>query len=167
MADRLQLELGDYLPYLINRVGAALVDRFVAEKLSGAGLGIADWRVLVVLSTRGAQRQVDVAEQTSIDVSTLSRLIARMVRNGFVTRERAPHNNREVLVQLTAKGRAVMDRLIPHGRQLETIAVEGLNERELDIVRRSLRQMYGNLTQRPAGDTPQGSVSKRSARKGV
>ena len=167
MADRLQLELGDYLPYLINRVGAALVNRFVEERLSAAGLGIADWRVLVVLSNRGAQRQVDVAEQTSIDVSTLSRLIARMTRKGFVTRERARHNHREVLVQLTAKGRAMMDRLIPHGRQLEAIAVEGLDNRDLDIVRRSLRQMYGNLTRRPAGNTPQVSVSKRPARKGV
>ena len=46
MAGRNHLDLDNYLPYLINRVGFALVESFTAEALTSNGLSIAMWRVL-------------------------------------------------------------------------------------------------------------------------
>ena len=86
---RNKLDLPDYLPYLVNRVGAALVARFTADALAQHGLTIAMWRVLAALSDNGAQRQVDLAGLTSIDVSTLSRLVSRLIAMGLVTRLRS------------------------------------------------------------------------------
>ena len=43
------------------------------------------WRVLAVLSSDGGQRQIDVAAKTSIDVSTLSRVVTRLTEMGLVT----------------------------------------------------------------------------------
>ena len=103
-ARREKLELSDYLPYLVNRLGAALVLRFTEDALARHGLGIAMWRVLVALSDAGPQRQIDLAEITSIDVSTLSRLVSRLLRCGLVTRVRSAKSNREVAVRLTAQG---------------------------------------------------------------
>jgi DNA-binding MarR family transcriptional regulator len=98
-----------------------------------------------VLSDNGAQRQVDLADMTSIDASTLSRLVTRIVRLGLVRRDRSPTNSREVLVQLTPKGRALVDRLIPVARELERVAAAGISEEELAVVRSVLRRMYANL----------------------
>ena len=42
------------------------------------------WRVLAALSNNGEQRQVDLVGMTSIDASTMSRLVSRLVRNGLV-----------------------------------------------------------------------------------
>ena len=47
------------------------------------------WRVLAALSNSGEQRQVDLAAMTSIDASTMSRLVSRLVRMGLVTRGRS------------------------------------------------------------------------------
>ena len=113
MPQRPQLELADFFPYLINRVGFALVARFTGDALDRHHLSIAMWRVLAALSNNGQQRQIDLADMTSIDVSTLSRLVTRLVRMGLVTRTRSRTNNREVLVALSAKGRVLVDRLIP------------------------------------------------------
>src|SRR6202040_2722022 len=100
VTDRRRLELENYLPYLINRVGAALVIRFAQDTLAKHGLSIAMWRGLAGASPPGGeQRQIDLAEMTSIDASTLSRLVARLVRTGCVTRKRSKTNNREVVVQ--------------------------------------------------------------------
>ena len=77
------------------------------------------WRVLAALSTSGKQRQIDVAVSTSIDVSTMSRLVTRLMRLELVTRARSDTNNREVSVELTPKGRALVNRLIPRARELE------------------------------------------------
>ncbi len=144
MADGPHLELSDYLPYLINRVGAAFVAGY-EQDLAQHGVSIAMWRVLAGLSTNGKQRQIDVAESTSIDVSTISRLITRLVSLGLVTRTRSDTNNREVSVELSPKGRALVNRLIPRARELEDEAVAGISAADLAITRETLRRMYHNM----------------------
>ena len=142
---RNKLNLPDYLPYLVNRVGAALVARFSADALEQHGLSIAMWRVLVVLSDSGAQRQVDIASLTSIDVSTLSRLVSRLIQMGLVTRLRSAQSSREVVVRLTAQGETLVGALIPVARALEKSAIAGLGKRELAAAKAALRRMYANL----------------------
>jgi DNA-binding MarR family transcriptional regulator len=139
------LDLENYLPYLINRVGSALVGHFNEHALMGEDLSIAMWRVLAALSNNGEQRQIDLAEMTSTDASTLSRLVTRLVRIGLVTRVRSQTSSREVLVSLSPKGRALVQRLIPIAKRLEQAAIAGLSAQELAVVKRALRHMYGNM----------------------
>jgi MarR family transcriptional regulator, organic hydroperoxide resistance regulator len=150
MANRAHLDFSEYLPYLINRVGSALVADFVGSTLARHRLSIAMWRVLAVLSSDGGQRQIDVAAKTSIDVSTLSRVVTRLIKMGLVTRTRSATNSREVVVRLTAKGRSIVDRLIPNAIAAERGAIAGVPAKDLAVVRRSLRRMYANL----AGSRP-------------
>jgi DNA-binding MarR family transcriptional regulator len=145
LTERAQLDFGNYLPYLINRVGFALVNNFTRDALAPNDLSIAMWRVLAVLSSNGEQRQIDLSEMTSIDASTLSRLVTRLVDLGLATRRRSKTSSREVVVELTAKGRDIVDRLIPVAQELEQIAIAGVPPEELAIVRRALRRMYENL----------------------
>jgi DNA-binding MarR family transcriptional regulator len=144
VADRSHLDLGDYLPYLINRVGFALVASF-SRTIEPHGLSIDMWRVLAALSNNGGQRQVDLSSMTSIDVSTMSRLVTRMVRAGLVTRSRSEQSSREVLVALSPKGRALAVKLIPVANKLEHDASAGIPAKDLAVVKRWLRKMYENL----------------------
>ena len=50
---------------------------------------------------------------TSIDVSTLSRVVTRLVKMGLVTRARSANNSREVVVSLAGKGSALLTHMIP------------------------------------------------------
>ena len=145
-----KLDLGDFLPYLVNRVGTIIAEQFGAETLAPHGLSIAMWRVMAVLSSAGGQRQIDLAELTSIDASTLSRIVTRLVRMGLVTRARSASSNREVVVSLSAKGGALVARLVPRAREIETDAAAGLTAEELAVVKRCLRRIYGNMQSRPA-----------------
>src|SRR5688572_25214906 len=110
MNDRVRLDLGSYLPYLLNRVGFAMVESFTSAALKEHGLSIDMWRVLAALSNNGEQRQVDLVGMTSIDASTMSRLVSRLVRIGLVTRSRSKKSSREVVVALSLKGRALVQR---------------------------------------------------------
>jgi DNA-binding MarR family transcriptional regulator len=145
-----KLNLGDFLPYLVNRVGTIIAEQFGAETLAPHGLSIAMWRVMAVLSTTGGQRQIDLADLTSIDASTLSRIVTRLVRLGLVTRARSASSNREVVVTLSAKGGALVARLIPRARDIEADAAAGLSAEELAVVKRCLRRIYANMKERPA-----------------
>jgi DNA-binding MarR family transcriptional regulator len=139
------LDLANYQPYLLNRVGFALVDSFTADALKANHLSIDMWRVLAALSNNGGQRQVDLSGMTSIDASTMSRLVSRLVRMGLVTRSRSQKSSREVLVALTPKGRALVQRLIPIANRLEQTASANVPAKDMAVVKRTLRRFYDNL----------------------
>lgn len=146
VTDRPQLDLANYLPYLVNRLGGALVANMIANALAPFQLTIDMWRLLAVLSYRGTQRQVDLVDMTSIDASTVSRLVTRLVRLGLVTRRRSATSNREVVIELTAKGRSQVERIIPYAHKLEQMAAAGVSAKDLAVVKRSLRRMYENMS---------------------
>ncbi len=148
MKSAADLDLSEYLPYLVNRVGSIVADQFGTEALAPHGLSIAMWRVMAVLAATGGQRQIDLAELTSIDVSTLSRLVSRLVRNSVVTRTRSADSNREVVVKLSPKGHALVGRLIPIALEYESEAISGLSVTDLAVVKRCLRRMYANMKSR-------------------
>jgi DNA-binding MarR family transcriptional regulator len=143
--DRARLDLANYLPYLLNRVGFALVERFTADALMAHGLSIDMWRVLAALAHGDEQRQVDLVSRTSIDASTMSRLVTRLSRMGLVVRARSKTSSREVVVAISPKGGALVARLIPIAHQLEATAIAGLPAKDLGTVKRALRHFYENL----------------------
>ena len=146
MSKRPHLVLDNYLPYLINRVGSAVAETYTAQALDKRNLSLAMWRVLAALSSNGEQRQIDLVAMTSIDASTMSRLVTRLVRAGLVTRSRSKTSNREVVIALSPKGRAVVEGLIPIAKDMEKVASAGISAKELEIVKKALRAMYSNLT---------------------
>jgi MarR family transcriptional regulator, organic hydroperoxide resistance regulator len=140
-----KLQLDNYLPYLINRVGSALAACFTDTTLKRHRLSIMMWRVLVVLSNNGGRRLVDLSQMTSIDLSTLSRMVARLVRLGLVSRKRSKASDREVLVTLTSKGHKLLVRIIPIGLEYEKEVVRGISHSDLAIAQRVLKHLYVNL----------------------
>lgn len=146
MPYRSQLDLANYLPYLVNRLGGALVGDMIANTLAPLDLTIDMWRLLAVLSYRGAQRQVDLVDTSSIEASTVSRLVTRLTRMGLVTRQRSATSSREVVVELTAKGRAQVERIIPAALKLEESASAGIPAKDMAVVKRALRRMFENIT---------------------
>jgi MarR family transcriptional regulator, organic hydroperoxide resistance regulator len=149
-----RFDLGNYLPYLLNRVGFALVERFTADALKSHALSIEMWRVLAALSHNGAQRQIDLVAVTSIDASTISRLVTRLVNAGLVTRSRSRKSNREVVVALSPRGRALVTRLIPIARDLEQTAATGIAGKDMAVVKRALHRMYRNMAGSQRGGRP-------------
>lgn len=154
------LNLADYLPYLVNRVGTIIAEQFGEEALAPHGLSIAMWRVLAALASSGSQRQIDLSELTSIDASTLSRIVTRLMRLGLVTRARSTNSNREVAVSLSPQGNALAARLIPFAEAIEADASAGLSPEEVAALKRSLRRIYSNMKNRPAAAS---SRPKRAA----
>jgi DNA-binding MarR family transcriptional regulator len=142
---RSDLELSNYLPYLINRVGMALVARFTRDGLHATHLTIGTWRVLAAVANHDGVRQVDLARLTSIEVSTVSRLVTRLVQLGLAARSRSTKNNREVTVQLTKKGKALFAQLVPIAFDLQNVATRGVTKTELATTKRVLSLMHENL----------------------
>ena len=57
---RTKLDLGEFLPYLVNRAGVIIAEQFGIETLAPHRLSIVMWRVMAVLASNGSQRQIDL-----------------------------------------------------------------------------------------------------------
>ena len=79
--------LVSYLPYLLNRAGARIATAF-GEEVRPLGASLQIWRVLAALRERDGRRMGDLSETTSIEVSTLTRLVDNMEKGGLVERRR-------------------------------------------------------------------------------
>jgi DNA-binding MarR family transcriptional regulator len=156
------LKLDLYLPYLINRAGVSLAARFGAA-LRQAGVTLQDWRVLAALREHDSQRLTELAVRTSIEVSTLSRLVGGLEASGLVSRSRDSDDARAIAIRLTADGAAATATLIPAAQSLEREALAGLNEEEITTLKNLLNRIYDNMAAQPpiAGDAPPiGSAGK-------
>jgi DNA-binding MarR family transcriptional regulator len=75
------------------------------------------FRVLVVLATRGPQRPVDISAELKVAPSTGTRTCERLVRKGLLRRVRTPSDRRTVRLHLTQAGRALVAQVHQHRRE--------------------------------------------------
>ncbi|GCB43359.1 MarR family winged helix-turn-helix transcriptional regulator [Streptomyces sp. NL15-2K] len=101
------------------------------------------FRMLVVLSTRGATKLVALADLLQVAPSTAMRMVDRLIAAGLADRHTNPDNRRETLLQLTDEGRhavesvtarrraelaAIVERLAPGQRAVLIEALTAFNE---------------------------------------
>jgi DNA-binding MarR family transcriptional regulator len=136
--------LDDYLPYLLNRAGARIATAFSGRMLRlDASLQV--WRVLAALRERDGRRMGDLSETTSIEVSTLTRLVDNMEKRGLVARRADPADARAVALHVTPAGRRLTRRILPIARRYEAVALRGFTARETEILKQALRRLYDNM----------------------
>jgi DNA-binding MarR family transcriptional regulator len=138
------LPLDNYVPYLLNRAGARIAQSF-SEEMRALGTSLQAWRVLAALRDRDNQRVSELSDHTSIEISTLSRVLDGMQKQGLIARRRAPDDGRVVTLHVTTAGRRLTDRIIPIAERYERVAIAGLSASETETLKRLLRRLYANM----------------------
>lgn len=136
--------LTESFPYLVNRVGVRIGEVF-SRRLARHGLTLPMYRVLAALWERDGQSLGELAEATSIELSTLSRLIGTMTTHGHVQRRRSRADARAVRIGLTETGRGLAQEMIPLARQHEQIALRGFDAEAAARLKQDLEAIYRNL----------------------
>ena len=135
---------GTYLPYLVNRVGQQFISD-ITPVLGKAGVDIQSWRVLIALYQRGGQPVGALSDLTSINFSTLSRVLGRMEKKDLIRRMRDADDARSFTVELTATGRSVTETILPQAVALEAKVTGDFSEAELAMLRQLLGKLYAGL----------------------
>jgi DNA-binding MarR family transcriptional regulator len=132
-----------------SRVLVAVAARSLAEHESVVSLP--QYRALVVLGSRGAQRPVDLAQALGVDPSTATRMCDRLVRKHLITRRRDVIDRRVVLLDLSAAGRRLVER-VTRSRRAE---IERILE-AVDPAERDALVLAFTTFGRAAGEVPEG-----------
>src|SRR5260370_36994936 len=97
---------------------------------------------MAALWEKGDHRLSDLARGKTAEISTLSRLIGEMKRKGLVTRSRLEDNGRTVAINLTSKGRGLVEELMPIAVHFAEVAVSSYSEDEVSRLKANFRGIY-------------------------
>jgi len=84
------------------------------------------FRMLVVLSTRGTTKLVTLAELLHVAPSTAMRMLDRLITAGLADRKTNPDNRRETLLRLTDEGHRTVENVTARRREEITSIVQRL-----------------------------------------
>ncbi len=115
------------------------MNKHYRQLLKGLGLTYSQYLVMLVLWERDGLGVSEIGERLFLDSATLTPLLKRLQAAGLVTRTRASDDERQVIIALTAEGRALrrkaervpeqvfcatgcaLDELVALKQQLETL----------------------------------------------
>ncbi|MGD9388072.1 MAG: MarR family transcriptional regulator [Gammaproteobacteria bacterium] len=143
------LVLDEFLPYrlsvLSNRVSGAIAQAYSRRY----GLSIPEWRVIAVLALAPGVSAAEVAERTAMDKVAVSRAVRQLLQTGRLSRRTAAGDRRRSILELTAEGRRIYQRVTPALRRYEAALLAALSapeRRALDGLLRRLERRAGELS---------------------
>ena len=124
------------------------------ELLDGLGLYRGQPPLLYTLWEQDGQTHGELAEKLQITPATITRMIQRMEKSGFVLRKPDADDQRVSRVYLTEAGRAVREQLQAVWDRMEIESFAGFNAEEQIVLRRFLIQIRDNLSSTVDGKIP-------------
>lgn len=142
-------------------VFASMVSALVNEALNQVSgeyaMSMEQLRIVELVSRTGALSLHDIARGLSVSDPAASRAVDRLVRRGFLARERGKGDRRTVRVSLTPEGVAVLTRY--HARVTETIAARVAPAEPGRI--EAMTSALDHFTHRLLAGTPDGNLPCR------
>ena len=140
--DHQTLELERFLPYRLSVLSNTVSQAIAAIYQQRFALSVTEWRVMAVLGRYEDLSAREVAERTAMDKVAVSRALARLIAAGRVRRMVAPHDKRQSVLQLTAKGWKVYDQVAPLALEHERRLLAHLDHDEREWLGRILDKLW-------------------------
>ena len=108
--------LDEQLCFALYSTGLAMAKAY-RKPLAALGLTYPQYLVMLVLWADDAQSVSEIGAKLFLDSATLTPLLKRMEAAGLVTRTRASHDERQVVITLAAAGRTLKAKVpkLQHG----------------------------------------------------
>lgn len=128
--------------YLTNWAGRLFV-RAIEKRIPGGRAGPMPVFFALVGGRRLSQR--DLALAAAVEQPTMAATLARMERDGLVSREPDPQDGRSALVYLTAQGESAAELSLAAAQEVNRLALSGLSAAEKDQFMAALRKVIEAL----------------------
>lgn len=145
MSEQLHLDLGRYVPGLLN---------FLSNKLSAGaskcyrkhfGVGVVEWRMLSMLAVENGVTANRICQVIGLDKSLVSRSLQQLEQAQYVTSQVDSRDARRYTVSLTEQGRALHDRIYRVAMEREQRLLADLSPAEVDVLVNLLERMHGRV----------------------
>jgi DNA-binding MarR family transcriptional regulator len=107
------MELSRFMPYRLAAAADAVSRALAAVYSERFGLSRDEWRVMAQLADVKELKATDLGLRTSLPKMQVSRAATRLERDGLIVRATDPADRRNLVMRLTAAGRALHRRIEP------------------------------------------------------
>lgn len=121
------------------------VRRALESELSREKVTIRQWEVLNWLSLEGELTQADLAERMCVEAPTLTGILCRMERDGWLERRNCNDDRRCKRIRPTEQAEAIWHRIAACGRRVRQQASEGLSQDDLQTLKAICERIRHNL----------------------
>lgn len=101
--------------------------------------------MMQLLQTEGPKKSSELAELLEISLPAITNLAGKLVRKGYIERNIPEHDRRVTMLQITAKGSEVLDKINDKYAALTDAFWDGFTQEELSQLLNFNQRMYQNL----------------------
>jgi len=139
------LDLDRYVPALVTFIGNKLSNSATAFYQKNFGVNVTEWRIISQLAIEPGIPASRICQVIGFDKGPVSRNLADLQKRGLVAIRTAPDDGRTHSISLTARGRAVHDRVIVAALERERRLLACLKKDEREVLIDLLRRLHENL----------------------
>lgn len=142
---RVAFDIRDLLGYRISRLSAAIGQEADRDAERIAGLGLPEYRVLVVLASTGPQGVAGLQEAMLIDKAWISRTLNKLVKKKLAVSTFDDNDARRSLFKLTPKGCLAAKRLTQRAKERQEQILRNINQHDRKRLFELLSQVQDNV----------------------
>lgn len=143
-----EIGLENFPPYLMNRI-MGRYNASLREEMTKLGLTTPKMRTLAVLSVLDGLLIRELSIYAVVEVSTLSRALDTLERDGLIVRVTDKEDSRAVRVHLTPKGRQTHEQLWPHLADAYQQMFQGISDADQRAFVATLQTILKNVRKHP------------------
>jgi DNA-binding MarR family transcriptional regulator len=133
----LECHIATKVAIFANRLSRS-ASRFYRERY---GIGVVEWRLMMFIGHASETRANRICGATDLDKGAVSRSLRVLRRMGIVSVREDGTDNRRNNVALTAKGRALHDRIVPVALERQRDLVADLTPHEVETFHRLIDRL--------------------------
>lgn len=149
---------GNSIGYL-TRIAFRAFSRALEVRTAPHGVSSGQWRFLRVLWREDGLTQRELSRRVGMREPTTVIALKSLERSGFITRVKSAEDRRKVHVYLTPSAKALQPVLLPAVAEVNRVALDGLTEAEVKVLRKALIQVGRNLAADVNEETPSDSIA--------
>jgi DNA-binding MarR family transcriptional regulator len=139
------LDLDRYVPAFITFIANKLSNSATVFYQKNFGVNVTEWRIMSRLAIEPGIPASRICHVIGFDKGPVSRTLSMLQKRGMVTIRTAPDDGRTHSISLTAKGRAIHDKVILAALERERRLLSCLRKDEREVLIDLLRRVHGNL----------------------
>jgi len=129
----------------IRQVGGRISERIL--KKHDVEINSAQGRIMFTLWQKDGVSINELAKKTQLKKSTLTSMLDRLERMGYIRRQRSKKDRRKILIKRTEKDRTMEKKYVEVSEEMTRLFYKGFSKSEIDRFEKDLERILNNLTE--------------------
>jgi DNA-binding MarR family transcriptional regulator len=134
-----------FLMAKIRQVGGRISERIL--KKHDVEINSAQGRIMFALWQKDGVSINELAKKTQLKKSTLTSMLDRLERMGYIRRQRSKKDRRKILIKRTEKDRTMEKKYVEVSEEMTRLFYNGFSRSQIDRFENDLEQILDNLTE--------------------